>query len=80
MKRFLACTLTAVGALTLLLAAFAAIAAAIALSERLRFDPGLMFADVEILAILALFLAAAGAILLWAGRKLNRPLKPDAAP
>ena len=79
MKRFLAYTLTVIGALTLLLAVFAAIAAAISLNERIRFGRGLMFADVEILAILTLFLGIAGVALLWFGRKLNRRTNPDDA-
>jgi predicted Co/Zn/Cd cation transporter (cation efflux family) len=77
MKHFLAYTFTVVGVLTLLLSVFAAIAAAAALIERIRFGPGLMFADFEILAILTLFLGVVGAALLWFGRKLNRRTNPD---
>ncbi|OGP53441.1 MAG: hypothetical protein A2Y65_07050 [Deltaproteobacteria bacterium RBG_13_52_11] len=79
MKHFLANTLTVIGVLTLLLAVFTAIAAAISLNERIRFGPGLMFADVEILAILTLFLCVVGVALLWFGRRLSRRTKPDGA-
>jgi uncharacterized membrane protein len=79
MKHFLANALTVVGVLALVLAVFAAIAAAISLNERIRFGPGLMFADVEILAILTLFLGVAGAALLWFGKRLARRTNPDGA-
>jgi len=79
MKHFLARTFTFVGVLTLLLAVLAAIAAAISLNERIRFGPGLMFADVEILAIVTLFLCVVGVALLWFGRKLTRRTNPDEA-
>jgi hypothetical protein len=64
MKHFLANTLTVVGVLTLVLAVITAVASTISLAERIRFGPGLMFADVEILAILTLFLCVAGIALL----------------
>jgi predicted lysophospholipase L1 biosynthesis ABC-type transport system permease subunit len=79
MKHVLAYTFTFVGVLTLLLAVLAAIAAAISLSERIRSGPGLMFADVEILAILTLFLCIVGVALLWFGRRLARGTNPDEA-
>jgi hypothetical protein len=79
MKHFLAHTFTFVGILTLLLAALAAIAAVISLSERVRSGPGLMFADVEILALLTLFLCIVGLALLWFGRRLTRRTELDEA-
>lgn len=63
----------------MLLAVLAVIAAAIFLNERIRFGPGLMFADVEILAMLTLFLSVVGVALLWFGRRLARRTKPDGA-
>lgn len=80
MKHFLAHMLTAVGALALLVAVFAAVVAAIALNERIRFGPGLLFADVEILAMLTLSLCAVGLAVLWFGRTLLRRTNPGDTP
>jgi hypothetical protein len=72
MKRLLAYVLTLLGALALLAAALAAVAMAVSLAERSKYGPGLMFADVEIFAVLAFFLGGAGGALLWVGRRLGR--------
>lgn len=72
MKRFLARVLVVMGVLTLLLAVLAALAAAMSLDERLRHGPGLMFADVEIFALLTLLLGIGGASLIWFGNRVNR--------
>ena len=79
MKQFVAYTFTVVGVLTLLLAFLAAVAAANALSERIRFGRGLMFADVEILAMLTLFLGVVGGALFFFGRRLHRRTNPEDA-
>jgi hypothetical protein len=72
MKRLLAHTLVVMGVLTLLLAVLAAITAAMSLDERLGHGQGLMFADVEIFALLTLFLGIGGSSLLWFGVWVNR--------
>jgi len=75
MKLILGRAFLAVGALWALLAVFAAIGAAVALSERMRFGRGLMFADVEFLLILTFVLGVAGVAILWLGIRLVRPAK-----
>jgi hypothetical protein len=71
-RRILKRTFFAVGALLLVLSAVALATAAIALSERIRFGPGLMFADVEILVMLAIVLGLPGGILVWLGKRFFR--------
>lgn len=71
-KRILGGAFIVAGTISLFLAVFAAIGTAIALSDRIRFGPGLMFADVEFLAMLTFLLGGAGAGLLWLGRRLVR--------
>jgi hypothetical protein len=66
-----------IGVLLLLAAALASIAAGTSLVERMRFGPGLMFADVEMLAILAFFLGGAGATVFWLGKRLLRGHRAD---
>lgn len=56
----------------LLSAALASIGAAISFVERMRFSPGLMFADVEFLTILMFLFGGAGAAFLWLGKRLAR--------
>jgi hypothetical protein len=76
MRRILGSTFLVVGALSVLLSVLSLIGAAISLRERIKFGPGLMFADVEILAAIAFMLGGAGGVFLWLGRKLVRPDKP----
>lgn len=72
MRRMLSYALLGVGALLLLLAALASTGAAISLVERMRFGPGLMFADVEFLTILMFLFGGTGAAFLWLGKRLPR--------
>jgi hypothetical protein len=76
MRRILGSTFLVVGALSVLLSVLSLIAAAISLRERIKFGPGLMFADVEILAAIAFMLGSAGGVLLWLGRRLVRLNRP----
>ncbi len=72
MRRMLGYSLFGVGALLLLSAALASIGAGISLVERMRFGPGLMFADVEFLTILMFLFGGTGAASLWLGKRLAR--------
>ena len=72
MKRLLGGALVAAGILSAFLAVIALTGALAALTDRMRFGRGLMFADVEILGMLTLLLAAAAAVLICVGRKLVR--------
>ena len=72
MRTFVATTFIVVGVLTLMLAVFPALAAANSLAERMKFGSGVMFADVELFAMLAIFLLAVGAGLFWLGKRLTR--------
>lgn len=76
MRRILGSAFLVVGSLSVLLSVLSLIAAAISLRERIKFGPGLMFADVEILAAIAFFLGVPGGLLLWLGRKLIRLDRP----
>jgi preprotein translocase subunit SecY len=80
MRSFFSTTFTVAGVLTLILAVFAAIASANSLAERMRFGSGVMFADVELFAMLALCLLVVGAGLLWLGKRLNRKKGVDESP
>ncbi len=68
----MSCLLTGVGALLVLLGVLSAVGSLVALVDRARFGRGIMFADVEVLAILAVVCAVPGVAALWAGSKLAK--------
>lgn len=66
-------TLLAVGGgFLLMIALISGVASILSLIERLRYGPGLLFADVEILGLLALVSAGAGISALWIAKKSSR--------
>ena len=71
-SRVLSGILFTIGALLLVLALLAGLAFLSALSERLNYGPGMMFADVEFFALLALLSAVVGVLLFIAARRLRR--------
>ncbi len=62
----------ALGSLLLLVAVLAALASLRSLVERLRFGPGLLFADVELFAVVALVSGAFGVLMFWIGIRVGR--------
>jgi len=71
-RQVASCVLIGTGALLVGAALLAALGSALALRERLRDGPGLMFADVEFLALTALVCGAIGGLVLFAGTRLAR--------
>ena len=61
-----------IGALFLLLALGAGMASVSALAERMRYGPGIMFADVEFFGLLALVSGVLGTILIISANKLSK--------
>ncbi len=66
------CLLSGVGAALVLLAVLSAAAAAVALVDRARFGRGIMFADVEVLALVAAACAVPGVAALAVGARLGK--------
>ncbi len=62
--------LIAAGTILVLLAVLSAAGSLVALADRARFGRGIMFADVELLAMLAVVCAVPGVAALWAGSRL----------
>lgn len=77
LKRIAGCILLVLGGLAGLLALASVAGALIALVERHRHGPGLLFADVEIFALSALVLGSGGGALCWIGRRCLRRNETD---
>jgi len=78
-KQVASCVLICTGAVLVLAALLAALGSALALRERLRYGPGLMFADVEFLGLTALVCGAVGGLVLFTGTRLARRPSTDRA-
>lgn len=70
--RVLTHLLIIIGCLLLAAAAVAAFVCGTALVERLQHERGILFMDVEVLALLTLLCAAPGGVMLLIARKLKR--------
>ncbi len=70
--QILANLLTGVGVVLVIIAMLSGFASLQSLLERTRSGPGLLFADVEILGIIALSSAALGTAALFLGKKLKK--------
>jgi hypothetical protein len=71
MKKMISIGLWIVGGLLILIALVSGGASILSLLERVQHGPGLLFADVEFFAFIALIVAILGAATLFAAQKLS---------